>query len=172
MGIRFGSLTGRRERIDYRIDEGELQCGKEIYSFLRTIEKSVSIDDEFFTCSMGIIMDAVDSTIGTPDCTECPSICIEEITITVREDPVPPRYKPKGQYNLNDIIGYSEDGTSVLDLGCPIQIRRTEIEARVRYKSDGTTNIPLESILRCKTSDGLLSVTDILGFNPIPYVRS
>lgn len=172
MGIRFGSLTGRRERIDYRIDEGELQCGKNIYSYLKTIEKSTSIDDEFFTCSMGIVLDPVDSTIGSPDCTDCPSICIEEITVTIREEAIPPRYKPKDVYSLNEILEYSEDGSSVLDLGCPIKIRRTEIEVTARYKSDGTTNLPLEAILRCKTSDELLNVVDIMGFNPIPYVRS
>lgn len=167
--IKFGSLTGRREREDYRIDEAELECGQNIYNYIRTIEKTLSFEDEFPTCSIGVILDENDQTNYFDVSTGLPVICLESVEVRLREN-ARPKYKPDRIYTLAEVIQLSQDGTAVSGLACTLQVRMVEVELRARYKSDGNTYLTPVEILRAKTADGAVSITDLLGFNPNSFI--
>lgn len=167
MAIKFGSQTGRRERVDYRIDDGELECGLNIYSFTRQIEKNLTFEDEFFTCSIGVIADITGSFLDTT----LSGICIEQVEIRVREN-ARPKYKPPKVYTLDEIVQLSKDGTAVNVLACDIYVRYVDIEITARYKSDGNYLVSIDELITTRTADSAVNLITVLGFDPRALVAN
>lgn len=166
MAIKFGSQTGRRERVDYRIDDGELECGLNIFTFNKQIEKNVSYEDEFFTCSIGVIVD-----LDTPPTGQYPDVCIEQIEVRLREN-ARPKYKPPREFTLEEIVQKSEKGEAVNVLACDVKVRYVDVELNARYKSDGNYLLSVNEILSAKTADGATTLISVLGFDPRTVVSN
>jgi len=154
MAVKFGSLTGRRERESLRPREGEVVCGERVFIYLRNIEKTYSFEDEFFTCSIGVTLPS-DSTSN---------VCLTEASIRVNEE-ARPKYKPDSTMVGIDIttaeeLGY--DGTALTTLACPIKVITVTIDVSARYKSDGTTLLSIDEILNSSTADGLIKLKDLV----------
>jgi len=79
--IRFGSTSGYQTRTDYRVSEGELDCGTTVHMFIRSIEKSYTFTDEFAICSIGV------KDGGGAD------FCYSNASLKIREE-ANPKYKP------------------------------------------------------------------------------
>lgn len=167
MAIKFGSQTGRRERVDYRIDDAELECGLEIYTYNRQIEKNLTYEDEFFTCSIGVIADIT----GTFPDTTLSGVCLEQVEVRLREN-VRPKYKPPRVYTLDEVVQLSADGSAVNVLACDIYVRYVDIEINARYKSDGNYLISIDELMTTRTADSATTLIGVLGFDPRTLVSN
>lgn len=150
MSIRFGTLSGYKQKTDFRISEGELDCGDQIHMFIKNIEKSYSFEDEFSICSVGIISD--------------PNLCYETVSIKLTEEAAP-KYKPtdlaKGQ-DAAFLANLAIDGTAVTTLACtPLKIKSCTVEINATWKDLDITPLPNE-ISAVTTADGLYTISDEL----------
>ena len=117
MAVRFGTTSGYKQKKDFRISEGELNCGDVIHQFIKNIEKSYSFEDEFSICSIGILSD--------------PNLCYESISLKLTEE-ASPKYKPTLLARGKDaafLAALALDGTAVTTLACtPIKIKSCTVE--------------------------------------------
>lgn len=117
MAIRFGTSSGYKTRTDFRISEGELDCGNEVHMFIKTIEKSYSFEDEYSICSIGIV--------GGGD------LCYESVSLKITEEAAP-KYKPTTEA-LGQTAAYlatmGADGKAATELACtPLKIKNVSVE--------------------------------------------
>ncbi len=145
MAIKFGSETGYQVRTDYRVNEGELDCGTTVHMFIRNIEKSYTFSDEFSLCSIGIIDGG-----GA-------EMCYENASLKIREEAMP-KYKP-----IDSALGATAEalaimgqaGEAVTELACvPLRIKTLTVELTCTFKDMDATPDP-DDILAITTSDGL-----------------
>ncbi len=145
MAIKFGSETGYQVRTDYRVNEGELDCGTTVHMFIRNIEKSYTFSDEFSLCSIGIIDG------GGAD------MCYENASLKIREEAMP-KYKPIASALSATALALAEMGESgiaVTELACvPLRIKTLTVELTCTFKDMDETPTP-DDILEITTSDGV-----------------
>jgi len=142
MSIRFGTSSGYKTRTDFRISEGELDCGSEVHMFIKTIEQSYSFEDEYSICSIGIISN--------------PNLCYESVSLKITEEAVP-KYKPTAAATGQDaayLANMGANGEAVTELACtPLKIKSTTVEITATWKDMDVTPLPadLEAVT---TADG------------------
>jgi hypothetical protein len=143
MAIRFGSPTGYQTKTDYRVSEGELDCGTTVHMFIKNIEKSLSFTDEQNICSIG-----VKASSGT-------DMCYENASLKIREE-AQPKYKP-----IDEALGQTaeflaqlgEEGRASTQLACvPLKIKTLVVELSATYKEMDEAPTP-EMLLDVVTSD-------------------
>ncbi len=152
MAIRFGSTNGYKTRTDFRISEGELDCGTEIHMFIKNIEKSETIEDEFSNCSIGIIGNGM---------------CYENASVTLREEAVP-KYKPVAAALGRTAVELAEMGASGIaatELACVLKIKSVSVEVTATFKEMDST-VSADEILAATTSDGLTTLSLLIGSLP------
>jgi len=148
MSIRFGTTSGYKTKTDFRISEGELDCGDTVHMFIKNIEKSYSFEDEFSICSIGVLSD--------------PNLCYENVSVKLTEEAMP-KYKPtelaKGQ-DASFLAGLAIDGTAVTTLACtPLKIKSCTVEINATWKDLDVTPTPA-NLLAVTTADGLYTISN------------
>jgi hypothetical protein len=152
MAIRFGSVTGFKTRTDFRINEGELDCGTEIHMFIKNIEKSMTIEDEFTICAIGIIGN---------------NMCYENASVTLREEAAP-KYKPILEalnHTAADLSLLGAQGIAATELACVLKIKNVSVEVTATFKEMDST-VTADQILAATTSDGITSLSSLIGNIP------
>lgn len=148
MSIRFGTTSGYKTKTDFKISEGELDCGDTIHLFIKNIEKSYSFEDEFSICSIGILSD--------------PNLCYETVSIKLTEEAMP-KYKPTDLARGKDaefLANLAIDGTAVTTLACtPLKIKSCTIEINATWKDLDITPLPTEA-MSVTTADGLYVISN------------
>lgn len=148
MSIRFGTTSGYKTKTDFKISEGELDCGDVVHLFIKTIEKSYSFEDEFSICSVGIISE--------------PNLCYESISVKLSEE-ASPKYKPTEVARGQDaafLAALALDGTAVTTLACsPIKIKSCTVEISATYR-DMDIIPTVNELLAATTADGLYTIGD------------
>ena len=164
MALKFGSTTGRKETEELRVRDGELICSGKVFSYIRTIDKTLRIEDDFPTCSIGVILP--DYTTDSTDIVLAPI----EVQVRLRER-AKPKLKARNEYTLGDILTMTNNGEAPTKLACDIKVEATEITVTCRFYGDGQTYPTPEQILKAETADGV-KLTDLLGFDPGSLVAS
>lgn len=150
MSIKFGSESGYKTRIDYRVNQGELECGERVYMFIKNIEKTYTFENEQDICSIGVTGD--------------PNLCYESVGLSIREDAIV-KYLPTetalGQ-TPEVLEEFGNDGIAITQLACtPIKIRQITVELTASYKDIEAAPEP-EDLLACTTSDGAYILGDLI----------
>jgi hypothetical protein len=152
MSIRFGTESGYKTRTDFRISEGELDCGDIIYMFIKTIEKSYTFEDEYSICSIGIIPGSGDNP------------CYESISLKIREEAAP-KYKPTDEAREKTpeyLAQMAIDGKAATELACiPIKIKMTTVELTASYKDVEVKPDPVD-LENATTADGVYRIGDLI----------
>jgi hypothetical protein len=157
MAIKFGSTNGYKTRTDFRISEGELDCGNEIHMFIKNIEKSMTIEDEFTICSIGVIGQ---NSLVT-------QMCYETVSITLREE-VAPKYKPvAGALGATAAVleTMGANGEAATELACDLKVKNVSVEVTATFKEMDQL-VTADEILTATTSDGLTSLSTLIGALP------
>lgn len=117
MSIRFGTTSGFKTRTDFRISEGELDCGDTVHMFIKTIEQSYTFEDEYSICSIGILSN--------------PNLCYESVSLKITEEAAP-KYKPVAaakEQTAEFLAEMGALGQAVTELACtPLKIKSTSVE--------------------------------------------
>ena len=147
MSIRFGSNTVYKTRTDYRINEGELDCGDIIYMFIKSIEKTINMEDEQSICSIGVVGDA--------------GMCYESVSLNVREEAMP-KYIPiaaaLGQ-TAEFLTQMAANGEAVMKLACDLRIKLLTCELTATWKDMDAVPCP-DDLLNVTTADGAYRLGD------------
>lgn len=150
MSIRFGTSSGYKTRTDFRISEGELDCGSEVHMFIKTIEQSYSFEDEYSICSIGIISD--------------PNLCYESVSLKITEEAVP-KYKPVAEATGQDAVYLATmgaEGKAVTELACtPMKIKNTTVELTATWKDMDVTPTPVQ-LTAVTTADGAYVIGSLI----------
>lgn len=150
MSIRFGTSSGYKTRTDFRISEGELDCGSDVHMFIKTIEQSYSFEDEYSICSIGII--------------SVPNLCYESVSLKITEE-ASPKYKPTAAATGQDAAALAvmgAAGQAVTELACtPLKIKSTSVELTATWKDLDITPTPadLEAVT---TADGAYVIGSLI----------
>lgn len=150
MSIRFGATSGYKTRTDFRISEGELDCGDTVHMFIKTIEQSYTFEDEYSICSIGII--------------SSPNLCYENVSLKITEEAAP-KYRPTaaatGQ-SAEALAIMGAAGEAVTELACtPLKIKSTSVELTATWKDMDETPDPVE-LAAVTTADGAYVIGDLI----------
>lgn len=148
MSIRFGTTSGYKTRTDFRISEGELDCGDTVHMFIKTIEQSYTFEDEYSICSIGILSD--------------PNLCYESVSLKITEEAAP-KYKPVPAATGQTAAFLAEMGAAgeaVTELACtPLKIKSTSVELTATQKDMDITPTPVD-LAAITTADAAYVIGD------------
>lgn len=139
MSIKFGSATGKSTKTDYKVTDGELDCGSHIYMYIKTIDKTETVTDTASVCNLGIG--------GT--------LCFESASIKYSEEPVPKYIPVEFGLTAQELETRGAEGKAATKLGCtPMKIKSSTWELSATYK-DTDERVTVDQILALTSADGI-----------------